>query len=230
MACSPRARATSCTTPRPRPARSRAAQSRARAPACSSSVAAVTTSWSPPRCRPDARSPASASSPPRAGGSSPTSRTPRPSSTPRGIATSLAVSRPARRSSRPAGSRGGARSASIAAHGRRPHGVRGRRGVRAGAPNADAAGVRFRTQRRPFRRVGARVNLRPTTTAGWLRLILSAVALLLLIIFIVQNSRTVEVSFIIASVETRLVWALLFAAVLGLAIGLLWPNLRRRRE
>lgn len=48
------------------------------------------------------------------------------------------------------------------------------------------------------------------------------------VIFIAQNSQSVEVDFIFASTETPLIFALLLAFGLGVAIGWLVPRLRRR--
>jgi uncharacterized integral membrane protein len=62
----------------------------------------------------------------------------------------------------------------------------------------------------------------------WMRIAVLVVALLLLLLFVVQNSDTVEVQFFFGSLTTRLVWALLLAAGLGFVIGLLLPRLRRR--
>ena len=63
----------------------------------------------------------------------------------------------------------------------------------------------------------------------WIRLVVVAVALILLLVFIVQNSGVVEIQFIFGSLTTRLVWALLLAAGLGFLIGLLLPRMRARR-
>ncbi len=60
----------------------------------------------------------------------------------------------------------------------------------------------------------------------WFRIAGAVVAAVLLTIFIVQNSSTVEIDFVFGTVETRLVWALLLSAGLGLLIGILVPRLR----
>jgi len=49
-------------------------------------------------------------------------------------------------------------------------------------------------------------------------------------IFIIQNSQEVEVDFIFTTTETPLVFALLFAVVLGFIIGLALPRFRRPRD
>ena len=60
------------------------------------------------------------------------------------------------------------------------------------------------------------------------RLYVGLVALLLAIIFIVQNSQKVTVDFIFSETETPLIFALLLATVLGVIIGLVLPRFRRR--
>lgn len=69
-----------------------------------------------------------------------------------------------------------------------------------------------------------RSGIQPGT---WMRIAVLAVALVVLLIFVLQNSDTVEVQFIFGSLTTRLVWALLLAAGLGFLIGILLPRLRR---
>ena len=63
---------------------------------------------------------------------------------------------------------------------------------------------------------------------AWIRIAVAVAAAVLLIIFVVLNAATVEVDFLIGSVRTRLVWALLLSAALGFILGLLLPRLRRR--
>jgi uncharacterized integral membrane protein len=65
------------------------------------------------------------------------------------------------------------------------------------------------------------------------RLVAAGVALLVGVIFVVQNSERVETTFLVFNVTTRL-WvgllvALLLGAVLGQAIEAVW-NRRRRRD
>jgi uncharacterized integral membrane protein len=57
---------------------------------------------------------------------------------------------------------------------------------------------------------------------------LGLLALLLAIIFIVQNSQKVTVDFIFSETETPLIFALLLATVLGVIIGLVLPRFRSR--
>ena len=59
------------------------------------------------------------------------------------------------------------------------------------------------------------------------QIVVWAIALAFLILFIAQNFITVEIRFVVARVETRLVWALLLSALLGFVLGLLLPRLRR---
>ncbi len=67
------------------------------------------------------------------------------------------------------------------------------------------------------------------STGMWIRLAVAAVALVILVVFIIQNSQVVEIQFIFGSLETRLVWALLLAAALGFLLGWLLPRLWRKR-
>jgi uncharacterized integral membrane protein len=54
-------------------------------------------------------------------------------------------------------------------------------------------------------------------------------ALVLAAIFILQNSQKVTVKFFFSETETPLIFALLFAALLGFVIGLALPRFRRPR-
>ena len=56
------------------------------------------------------------------------------------------------------------------------------------------------------------------------------IAVLVLAIFVVQNSQKVVVDFIFAETETPLVFALLIAGALGALIGWLLPKLLRDRR
>jgi uncharacterized integral membrane protein len=56
------------------------------------------------------------------------------------------------------------------------------------------------------------------------------VALVLLIVFVIQNSQEVSVDFLFTTTETPLIFALLIAGVLGALIGWLAPRVRRHRE
>ena len=64
---------------------------------------------------------------------------------------------------------------------------------------------------------------------GW-RFYVLAVAALVLLIFIVQNSQKVTVDFLFTETETPLIFALLIAGVLGALIGWAWPHVRRGRR
>jgi uncharacterized integral membrane protein len=59
------------------------------------------------------------------------------------------------------------------------------------------------------------------------RLVVLGILLAVLVIFIVANSATVTVNFVIAEIRTRLVWALLLSALLGFLLGALVMRLRR---
>ena len=59
-----------------------------------------------------------------------------------------------------------------------------------------------------------------------LRLYLAIAAVLLAAIFILQNSQKVEVNFFFSETQTPLIFALLFAALLGFLIGLGLPRFR----
>ncbi len=66
---------------------------------------------------------------------------------------------------------------------------------------------------------------RQTTWRGWALL----AALVLLLIFIIQNSQDVKIKFLFfGSVNTALIWALVISALLGALIGWLAPRVRRR--
>jgi uncharacterized integral membrane protein len=75
----------------------------------------------------------------------------------------------------------------------------------------------------------------PTTPAAggsdsrW-RLYIAIGAIILAAIFILQNSQEVSVDFIFTTTETPLVFALLFAAILGFIIGLALPRFRQPRS
>ena len=66
---------------------------------------------------------------------------------------------------------------------------------------------------------------RQTNWRGWALL----VAIVLLLIFILQNSQEVEIKFLIfGSINTALIFALVISALLGALIGWLAPRVRRR--
>ncbi|MER3419174.1 MAG: hypothetical protein C4290_01020 [Chloroflexota bacterium] len=60
-----------------------------------------------------------------------------------------------------------------------------------------------------------------------LRIGASLIALLLLVLFVLENARTVRVRFLMFETDTWLAWALVVAAVLGFLVGLAWPWFRR---
>ena len=68
----------------------------------------------------------------------------------------------------------------------------------------------------------------PTPAAGGsrVRLYIAIGAVILAAIFILQNSQEVEVKFFFSTSETPLIFALLFAALLGFVIGLGLPRFR----
>jgi uncharacterized integral membrane protein len=69
------------------------------------------------------------------------------------------------------------------------------------------------------------VGRRGTNWKGWGML----VAIVLLLIFIFQNSQEVEIDFLFfTSLTTPLILALVFSALLGALIGWLAPRVRRR--
>jgi uncharacterized integral membrane protein len=56
------------------------------------------------------------------------------------------------------------------------------------------------------------------------------VALVVLIVFVIQNAQEVEVDFLFTTTETPLIFALAIAGALGALIGWLAPRVRRHRE
>lgn len=68
----------------------------------------------------------------------------------------------------------------------------------------------------------------PTPAAGGsrTRLYLAVGAVILAAIFILQNSQEVEVKFFFSTFQAPLIFALLFAALLGFVIGLGLPRFR----
>lgn len=59
------------------------------------------------------------------------------------------------------------------------------------------------------------------------RVIATAVAVVLFIVFVLENRRTVRVDLFFWHANTSIAWALIVAGVLGLVAGLLFPRLRR---
>ena len=64
---------------------------------------------------------------------------------------------------------------------------------------------------------------------GW-RFYVLAIAALILLIFVVQNSQKVTVDFLFTETNTPLIFALLVAGALGAVIGWAWPHVRRGRR
>ena len=64
---------------------------------------------------------------------------------------------------------------------------------------------------------------------GW-RFYLLAAAGLIFLVFVIQNSQSVEVEFLFTSTNTPLIFALLAAGALGAVIGWAWPHVRRGRR
>ncbi|CAN5598775.1 hypothetical protein BH20ACT15_BH20ACT15_15490 [soil metagenome] len=72
----------------------------------------------------------------------------------------------------------------------------------------------------------------PTSTGGHsrVRLYLAIGAVVLAAIFILQNSQKVAVKFFFSETETPLIFALLFAVLLGFVVGLGLPRFRTPRN
>jgi uncharacterized integral membrane protein len=71
-----------------------------------------------------------------------------------------------------------------------------------------------------------------TVSRQWIpRLVAFIVLLILLLVFVAQNSERVDVSLLFWDFHMRLVWALLGSAVVGVLLGWMVPRLwpRRRR-
>jgi uncharacterized integral membrane protein len=64
---------------------------------------------------------------------------------------------------------------------------------------------------------------------GW-RFYVIVAAVVLLLIFVIQNSQSVPVDFLFTTVDTPLFFALLIAGLLGAVIGWAWPHVRRDRR
>ncbi len=66
---------------------------------------------------------------------------------------------------------------------------------------------------------------------GWTRrLVVLAVVLALIVVLVAENFVIIEVRLISRTVEVRLAWALLTAAMVGIITGLLLPRLWRRNQ
>jgi uncharacterized integral membrane protein len=64
---------------------------------------------------------------------------------------------------------------------------------------------------------------------GW-KFYVGIAAIVLLAIFVLQNSQDVEVEFLFTTTDTPLFLALLLAGALGALIGWAWPQVRRGRR
>jgi uncharacterized integral membrane protein len=64
---------------------------------------------------------------------------------------------------------------------------------------------------------------------GW-RVWVLGIAIVVLLIFVVQNSQKVTVDFLFTETNTPLIFALLIAGALGALIGWAWPHVRRGRK
>ncbi|MFL5870975.1 MAG: lipopolysaccharide assembly protein LapA domain-containing protein [Solirubrobacterales bacterium] len=64
---------------------------------------------------------------------------------------------------------------------------------------------------------------------GW-RVYVLAAAVVILLVFVIQNAQKVEVDFLVTSTDTPLIVALLVAGGLGAVIGWAWPYVRRGRR
>ncbi|HET8521775.1 MAG TPA: LapA family protein [Thermomicrobiales bacterium] len=80
------------------------------------------------------------------------------------------------------------------------------------------------------------MNRQPTVTppeprSRWttVRYVISAIVIVLLIVFIVDNYNDVEVHFVFWTATIQLAWALVIAALLGLVAGWLLRHMWRRR-
>jgi uncharacterized integral membrane protein len=63
----------------------------------------------------------------------------------------------------------------------------------------------------------------------WSRLIGIAIVVVYLLLFVVLNTRHVEVSFVFASTKVSLIWVILLSLAAGLALGVLLSQLHRYR-
>ncbi len=93
-------------------------------------------------------------------------------------------------------------------------------------PSPVAVGPRARVARV----VSAGTTSSSTGGAPRWRLYVAIGTIILAAIFILQNSQEVSVDFFFTTTETPLVFALLFAAILGFIIGLALPRLRRPKR
>ncbi|MBV8464160.1 MAG: DUF1049 domain-containing protein [Acidimicrobiales bacterium] len=62
------------------------------------------------------------------------------------------------------------------------------------------------------------------------RIVVAALGLVVLIAFVIDNSQTVKVGFVVSSRDVSLIWVILISAVLGAAVDRLVILLRARRR
>lgn len=66
--------------------------------------------------------------------------------------------------------------------------------------------------------------------ALWARLVGLGVLGVFLLLFVVLNTRSVKVSFVVTSTRTSLIWVILLSLLVGLAGGMLLSQLHRHRQ
>lgn len=67
-------------------------------------------------------------------------------------------------------------------------------------------------------------------TRDIVRLVVSGIGLVLLIAFVIDNSKTVPVGFVVTTTRVSLIWVILIAAVLGAVVDRLVIYLGQRRR
>ena len=85
---------------------------------------------------------------------------------------------------------------------------------------------------RAARGAGSRVT-QPETRRGraeWLRLAIVALLVVYAVCFVILNTRHVRVSFVLWSTKVSVIWVILLSLGVGLALGVLLPQLRRHRQ
>jgi len=88
--------------------------------------------------------------------------------------------------------------------------------ISAGMPDPGSSG-RSKSERRRSNRDIVRISV-------------AAICLVLLVAFVLDNSQTVKVGFVLTSTHISLIWVLIIAAVLGAAVDRLVILLRARRK
>ena len=64
----------------------------------------------------------------------------------------------------------------------------------------------------------------------WAQLLAIGIVALYAILFVVLNTRTVKVSFVVTSTRVSLIWVILLSLGVGLVLGVLASQLHRRRH